>query len=106
MGISKRSEVDKEEEWDEWLLKIPKIKFKEDWEVRIIPPFGGAMARFWIDKGDKHVSVYLDCYQRLGYFGGHNGEPYWELYPYHGDTYRCAMRNTEELTAKISEILD
>lgn len=98
----KRLEVEKDEEWTKWMNEIPALKFKDDWEVRIVPPFGGAMVRFWIDKGENHVSVYLDCHERLGCGGG----PYWELYPYEGDTFRCGMEETDKLLDAISEVLD
>lgn len=98
----KRIEIERDEEWSEWIKKIPPLKFKDDWEVKIIPPFGGAIARFFIDKGDKHVSVYLDCYDKLGYVG----QPYWEIYPYEEDTARVLMEETDELIKIISSVLD
>ncbi len=97
----KRTESEYAEEWLVWINKIPALKFPPDWEVKIIPPFGGAIARFTVDKGDNSVSVYLDCYDKLGYFGS----PYWEIHPYDGDVYRTAMENSEDLIEKISESL-
>ena len=103
MDYLKRAEVERDEEWREkWIQKIPHLHFKQDWKVKIIPPFGGAIARFLIDKGDNHVSVYLDCYDKLGYFG----EPYWEVYPYEEDVYRVAMNDTDELVKIIAEVID
>ena len=102
----KRYEIEKDEEWREWMGKIPSLTFPDDWKVKIIPPFGGAMARFLIDKGKAHVSVYLDCYDRLGFVG----QPYWELYPYqyedYSDVYRVMMDETDELMQRISESLE
>ena len=69
---------------------------------KIIPPFAGAIVRFMIDKGDKHVSVYLDCYDNLGCFGS----PYWEIYPYEEDVYRTSMENVDDLMLRIGQILD
>ena len=77
-------EVEEIMEYRKWVGEIPFIKFPSDWEVQIIPPFGGAVARFCVKKGDKQVSIYLDCYERLGIFG----EPYWEIYPYEDDVFR------------------
>jgi hypothetical protein len=103
MDYLKRAEVERDEEWREkWVEKIPHLQFKEDWKIKIIPPFGGAIARFWIDKEGNHVSVYLDCYENLGYFG----EPYWEVYPYKDDVYRVAMNDTDELLKIIAEVID
>jgi hypothetical protein len=89
------SAVENIQEYRKWADKIPAIKFPSDWCVQIIPPYGGAIVRFTVQRyGCKNkVSVYLDCYDRLGYVG----RPYWELYPYKGDTYRCAMEDIDEL---------
>ena len=90
-------------EWDKYKDKIPFLKFPEGLEVRILPPFSGAMVRFRVkrtdDIGGNSVSVYLDCHEILGCFG----EPYWEIYPYHGDVCRIRMNDTEELMKKLWE---
>jgi len=85
-------------EWRKWVEEIPPIHFKENWNVRIIPPFNGAIIRFVVNG----VSVYLDCYDILGSFGG----PYWEVYPYKGDTYRCKMNDVDELLQAIQFSID
>lgn len=92
-------------EWDKWREEIPFINFPERFEVKIIPPFAGAVARFQIrDKEyrDTWVSVYLDCYDALGYYG----EPYWEIYPYNEDVYRCRMNDIDELIEVITLSID
>lgn len=94
--------VESDYHWREWIHKIPSIHFKPEWEVRIIPPFGGAIARFYVEYNGKSISCYLDCYDQLGLFG----EPYWEIYPYEDDVYRCKMNNTQELIEKIQEALE
>lgn len=92
---------------------IPYLRFKSDWRVQIIPPFGGAVARFYVSKGDKEVSVYLDRFDMLGY----EGEPYWEAYQIKGggddvdvdvdvDPVRFKMAEANELISHIEEILD
>lgn len=91
-------------EWRKWIEKIPYIQFPEHWLVEIIPPFGGAIVRFWVRHKDNEkveVSVYLDCYDMLGCVG----EPYWEVYPYDGDVYRCKMDNITELLEAIEYCL-
>ena len=97
-SMDKNYECSIEYEWSKWRGEIPSIKFKQEWEVRIIPPFAGAIVRFVVDG----VSVYLDCYDILGCFG----EPYWEIYPYEGDTYRCKMNNVDELLEAIQHSID
>jgi hypothetical protein len=93
----------RDEEFEEWRTKIPAIQFPGDWKVTMIPPFGGAIVRFWIwipGTEDKDIiSVYLDCYDRLGCAG----EPYWEVYPYQGDCGRCLMNETKKLLEMIAD---
>ena len=96
------SKVKKLFEWDKWSKEIPRLNFNSDWNVRIIPPFGGAIIRFNCEKNGNHADVYLDCYDELGYFGS----PYWEIYPYDNDVYRCGINETEELLQRISEVLE
>lgn len=96
-----RCELEEREEWRKWMTEIPAIQFPSEWGVKIIPPFAGAIARFWVDLGEAHVSVYLDCYDNLGVVG----EPYWEIYPYDDDTYRVLMADVDELVQRIQESL-
>jgi hypothetical protein len=61
------------------------------------------MARFRVRLPDHSpiddVSVYLDCYDRIGFFGA----PYWEVYPYHGDVGRCRMADIDKLLEMIAD---
>lgn len=86
----------------EWVSKIPYLSLPSDIEFKVIPPFAGAVCRFMCKKGSKTISVYLDCYDVLGCMS----QPYWEIYPYKGDTYRCYLNETEELSEKIMEELN
>ena len=97
-----RYEVEDKEDWRKWVKEIPELKFPADWSIRIMPPFGGAIARFQVTtKADGWCSVYLDCFDNLGIMG----EPYWEVYPYDGDTYRCMMNETTKLIRAIKHSL-
>jgi len=99
----KRLEIEAEEEWREkWIGKIPALTFPEDWEVKIIPPFAGALIRFHVFKGEKWVSVYLDVFGRLAPINN----PYWEIYPHGDDVYRTDIEDTEGLMNKIAEALE
>jgi hypothetical protein len=89
-------------EHSKWTKEIPYISFPPDWKVKIIPPFGGAVIRFLIEKNGIIVSVYLDCYDNLGC----HGAPYWEVYPYDGDIYRCDMEDTKSLISAITYTLN
>ena len=89
--------LEKDEDWRGMVSAIPFIQFDDGWQIQVIPPFGGAMARFRVLCNGKTVSVYLDCHERLGIYG----EPYWEVYPYQGDVGRCAMADTAQLLTMI-----
>jgi hypothetical protein len=95
--------AEQELEYRRWTKEIPFIKFDADWEVKVIPPFAGAVVRFFVRKGAKEVSVYLDCYDNLGYM---DKKPHWEIYPDKDDeNSRFYMNETEELLSAIREAL-
>ena len=97
-------------EWSKWAEKIPYIKFKPDWSVKVVPPYHGAMVRFLVKRGEVGwVSVFLDCHNSLGLFVDNIGSPapYWEVYPFKDyGIFRVAMDNVEGLIEAISESLD
>ena len=97
-SLINRYKVEEQDDFRGWVNKMPYIKFPNSWEVKVIPPFGGAVVRFQVKKpsGD-WKSVYLDCYDRLGYMG----YPYWEVYPVDGDVRRCEMNDVDELLKLI-----
>lgn len=85
-------------EWRKWTKEIPFIKFPASWSIKPMPPFGGAVARFRVMRGeDGPVSIYLDCYEQIGSYE----EPYWEVCPFDGDVGRCPMADTKELVRMI-----
>lgn len=93
-------------EWDAHIWEIPYLKFPADWEVKLMPPFMGAMLRFHVKKPGMSeqdtVSVYLDVADVLGIVG----QPYWEIYPAsHGDTERILLTHSEDLLPAIGEAL-
>lgn len=79
--IGIRYEIEMNEQWRDIREKIPFIRFKECWQVRVIPPYLGAVARFEVKEdssdSDAVCSVYLDWFNVLGWCGG---KPYWEVY--------------------------
>lgn len=91
--------IESDFKYREWCDKIPYIKFSSTWEVKIIPPFMGAMARFLVQKGKAKVSVYLDCHEHLGFYGG----PYWEIFPVNNDTARCDINDIKKLLKYIKQ---
>ena len=101
-------EATDEFEWFKWLHKMPYISFPADWQIRIIPPYHGAIVRFLVSKVNllNNVSVYLDCYDLLK---PPYGEPYWEVHPYgnnEDDVYRCPMNNVDDLLNAIEKSLE
>lgn len=95
-------EYDRMMETNHWDGLIPPIKFPNDWEIQLRPPFGGATVRFNVRKNDIAVSVYLDCYDTLGTVG----QPYWEIYPCaDGDVLRFSMNDIDGLLAAIGEVV-
>lgn len=89
-------------EHSKWKKEIPYIQFPADWQVQISPPFAGAVVRFRVKKDNAEVSIYLDCYNRLGYYS----KPYWEVYPHEGDVYRCDMLDTNSLLKAIARSIE
>ena len=103
MDFIKRIEVESEEKWDTICKSVPALNFKEEWDVKVIPPFGGAVTRFQIEKDGKFLcSVYLDWYDKLGCYGA----PYYELYPWESDIKRYALTEVNELMADIETLFN
>lgn len=100
-GTIERYTVESNEKWTEWNRKIPEIQLKDGWKLKILAPFGGAMARFRVGLGDASVSVYLDVDDSLGCVG----EPYWEIYPYEDDVSRYLINETDDLVNGIDKSL-
>lgn len=99
----RRIEVELDEEWKDWLSEIPSLSFPKEWDIRVLPPFGGALIRFWVFKEGNWVSVYLDVFGRLAPLD----TPYLEIYPnFFGRTERFKMHDTENLLIAIERSLN
>lgn len=99
-----RTKLEAAEKWRDCVAKIPSIKFPADCSVKVIPPFGGAIARFLVCKNNKEVSVYLDFYDALGFM---NETPYYEIHPNkEGDCSRFFLNETEQMIQEITEVLN
>jgi hypothetical protein len=97
-----RHEIERYESWLEWTKKIPHLRFEKEWKVQIIPPFGGAIARFIVENtSGKRCSIYLDVFDKLGYVG----EPYWEVYDFETEPEIFLMEDTDGLLDYIKELL-
>lgn len=95
------------QETRKWAKELPYLHFKQEWNVKIIPPFGGAIIRFCIDYNGKHASVYFDGYSELGYMCDENDEPipYFEFYD-GDDCYRYYMNESEKMMEDIEKFLE
>ena len=95
------------QEYRKWMREIPVLHFEKEWDVRIIPPFGGAVIRFAVDYNGKHASVYFDGYSRLGYMEDEDGKPipYFEFYDGE-DCRRYYMYETEQMMEDIKNFLN
>lgn len=99
-----RYQVEEREEWMKWVKEMPYLHFKSSWEVQVIPPFGGALARFVVrlkDAPDTWISIYFDPHCNLGYMKG----PYWEVYPIGEDTERWLVGEEQEMIESIHKEL-
>ena len=89
------------QEYRKWMKEIPALHFEKEWDVKIIPPFGGAIIRFHITHNDKFVSVYFDAYDRLGFVG----KPYFEFYDGE-ECYRYLLNESEKMMDDIKSFLN
>ena len=95
------------QECRKWGSIIPALHFEKEWDVKIIPPFGGAVIRFCIGYNDKHVSVYFDGYSELGLMYDDEGNPipYFEYYDGE-DCHRYYIDGSEEMMSDIKNFLE
>lgn len=94
-------------DWDHNGL-LPSFNFKEEWNVKIRPPFGGAIIRFAIEYQNKWVSVYLDASCALGSVRDLNTSepiPYFECYN-RVDCFRYTLDEVDEMKKDIEEFLE
>ena len=95
--------IEDKQGWREERENIPFIQVPADWMVQVIPPFGDAVVRFRVRlPSGREKSIYLDSRESLGVYGDPL-EPYWEVYPYRGDTARCGINEVEELLQYIGD---
>lgn len=90
-----------------WGSKLPALHFEKEWDVKIIPPFAGAVIRFHISHNNKNVSVYFDGYSELGFMYDDDGKPipYFEYYDGE-DCHRYHIDESEEMMNDIKNFLE
>lgn len=92
----------KAHEYEKWTEEIPYFELPDGISIKPIPNFCGSIVRFKAQANNRSVSVYLDCYSRLGI----EKEPYWEVHPaIHGYPERCGMNETDKLVEIIRSSL-
>lgn len=87
-----------------WRYELPFFSLPDGMEIKVVPNYGGSTARFIVRNKitKKEVSVYLDCYNTLGY----GPDPYWEMYPNKDDTtQRFDMKDMDGLMETIKDTL-
>ena len=96
------------QETRKWINELPVFHFEKEWDVKIIPPFGGAVIRFYINYNDKHVSVYFDAYSQLGWMVDENKNPipYFEYYDGEKYCYRYRMNEIDKMMKDIKNFLN
>lgn len=52
-NITERYKIEETYEYKKWCKEIPALHFKNEWNVKIIPPFAGAIVRFIIEYNNK-----------------------------------------------------
>lgn len=48
-----RLAIEQKENWREICKSVPTLHFKPEWEVSIIPPFGGDIKRYYLNETEK-----------------------------------------------------
>ena len=101
------SDYERLQESKKWAKEMPFLHFEKEWNVKIVPPFSGAIIRFYIDHNGKHVSVYFDAYSELGwmYDENENPIPYFEYYD-GKECYRYLMDESEKMMEDIRKFLN
>ena len=108
MGRPERRVVEESEDWGRIVDMVPSLKLPRNTSIKIIPPFHGAVARFWLHEatgGERLISVYLDAHNALGYYVDSHGEPvvYWEIYPYEGAVMRVPVSDPAQMEACLKK---
>lgn len=101
------SKVEQMHDFRGWARKLPAFHFDKEWDVKIIPPFAGAIIRFVIDYNEKHVSVYFDAYSELGWMYDKDEQPipYFEYYD-GVDAHRYYLDESEQMMNDIRNFLN
>lgn len=98
-----RFKIEAAEKWADIAYEIPSLNFKAEWDVKVIPPFRGAVVRFIVLKNEIQVcSVYLDWFSILGDMS----KPYWEVYDFDEICNRYMLEDTENMMEYISTLFN
>lgn len=100
-------ELEKGLEYKRWMKELPFMEIPAGFKIKVVPPFHGAVVRFWIQKVGSvdmqdSVSVYFDSANVLGWME----HPYWEAYPIDGECQRYFVGEEEKMIADIVKELN
>ena len=99
--------VEQIREYRKWANKMPVFHFDKEWDVKIVPPFAGALTRFTISYNGKWVSVYFDAYASLGWFCDDEGNPLPYFECYNGENiYRYLLDESEQMMRDVRNYLN
>lgn len=104
-----RLQLESTENWRGFCPSLPYFSFPPEWEVRTLPPFGGALLRFSVRKrgGGKEISVYFDVFDVFDALGFADQQQYWEIYPdSYGDLQRFLTHELKEMFEEINKSLE
>ena len=73
---NRRLRIELDEDWDHWRNNAElTMSLPIGWMITVVPPYMGAMVRFYIKTPNRNYSVYFDTLDRLGIMG----KPYFEV---------------------------
>lgn len=95
-------ELERALDYGRWMKELPFFTVPEGFKIKVVPPWHGAVIRFWIQKDDavdmeNSVSVYFDSMNVLGSMS----QPYWEAYPIDDDCRRYFVGEEEKMMSDI-----
>lgn len=120
--VKSREELHEWEKWVEIIYKnVPAFDFGPGFQIKIVPPVGGAMVRMLVYFGSANVSIFLDAHNELNgrkfldqhqYYNDPVEQAYWEIYPYHDpetdtadDIKRYGLFEIDTITEDIKRTL-
>lgn len=89
-------------DYGRWMRELPFMEIPAGFKIKVVPPWHGAVVRFWIQKADavdmeKCISVYFDSRNVLGSMD----QPYYEAYSIDDECQRYFVGEEDKMMADI-----